>query len=273
MSWQSVCVCLVFLTEWNSEKRERERERERARERERVCVCVCARAHGAHVCVCVCVCGGEHSITNGCTVNIWKNSSLHSKLIYLHGFLDLFLHANIKSTPFVVYDRRTLWAFQFWMYLNLSVVFKGNYLKTIRFSQKFSLKAQLKYKITKITNALTRSSFLTDRNLCQFSKRCDENSAYIWCRELHSSTAAITSVILSLASTMADAASLMYFVKLSVDISFSKESSWLHVNVFCETKYQLMCYFIAELPCKENIIHSQRYNKWLYPYSRVLIRS
>jgi len=45
-----------------------------------VCVCVCARAHGAHVCVCVCVCGGEHSITNGCTVNIWKNSSLHSKL-------------------------------------------------------------------------------------------------------------------------------------------------------------------------------------------------
>jgi len=86
--------------------------------RARVCVCVC---------VCVCVWGG-YSIANRCTVNAWKNPSVHTKLIFLQGFLDLFLHANIKSIPFVVHDRCTLWAFQFLIYQNLSVVFKGNHL-------------------------------------------------------------------------------------------------------------------------------------------------
>ena len=84
------------------------------------------------------------------------------------------------------------------------------------------------YKINQIEQ--TFSSFLSERTFCQASRSWGAKSAYFSCKMTQICMTLEMSVILSFASTIALATSLMYFVRLSTWISFTILSFWASVK-------------------------------------------
>ena len=74
------------------------------------------------------------------------------------------------------------------------------------------------------------------RTFCQFSRSVGEKSWYRWCSREQMWTPVWISDIFSLASTIAWATSLTYFVRLRVWRSLTNDSCWLSVKFFCNKK-------------------------------------